>query len=74
MKPKKELQDELKAVEDMIFQGAPVVRSYSEYTYLIGKRDTLVDVLKPRKRVKKESKDKDLEKDFGLVNPVRHDL
>jgi len=73
MKTKKELKDELQSVEEMILSGQPMVKSFSEYTYLIGKRDTLVDVLKPRKRDKKNNDDggnKSLQKDFGIHNPI----
>lgn len=70
MKPKKELQDELKVVEELIFTGAPSVKSYSEYTYLIGKRDTIVDVLKVKKRVKKDKGENKKLPEFGLKNPT----
>ena len=73
MKPKKELKDELNTITDRILQGAPLVKTYAEYTYLIGKMDTLVDVLKVRKRKKNtidDGKNVPL-KDFGMKDPVR---
>lgn len=71
MKPKKELRDELESVEDMIFSGEPLVKSYSEYTYLIGKRDTIIDVLKVRKREKKDDTGNKKLPEYGLKNPIK---
>jgi len=76
MLSKKELQDELKYYEELILSGCDehdkkTIESYSDYMYFVGKRELLIDMLRPKKRTPKEEVPNKKLQEFGFENPIQ---
>lgn len=72
----KELKEWLEKIEHYLLTGCDFtdrifIHNYSDYKYYIGKREVLIDMLKPKKREPKEEVPTRKLQEFGLENPVK---
>lgn len=76
MLTKRELQDLLKLCEHLLLtrknhNGDETIKSYSDYKYHLGVRDTLMIMLQVKKKTTKSDVPNEKLQKYGLENPLK---